>query len=173
MTAQYTSGKNGTGIREHISEMNQLNNKLMPMNLALEEDFLVHVVFASLPKEFDNFVVSYNIQHEKWNLERCLAMCVQGEDRIRAAGGGSLNFVRDNKKKNANANVNSPSKSKGKGRAPMQHQPKQNKMVVNKDQCLHCHKEGHYKKDFPEYLKYVIKCRGENIITFVNESLYI
>jgi hypothetical protein len=49
-----------------------------------------------------------------------MAMCVQEEERIKAANGGTLSFVKDNKRNNINANANSPSKSKGKG--PMQHQ---------------------------------------------------
>jgi hypothetical protein len=43
---------------------------------------------------------------------------------------------------------------------------------VNKDQCLY-YKEGHYKKDYPEFLKMVMAKKGENIITFINESLYV
>jgi hypothetical protein len=63
MIEKYSGGGNDTGIREHISKMNHLN-KLKPMDLALKEEFLVHVVFA-LSKEFDTFVINYNIQPEK------------------------------------------------------------------------------------------------------------
>jgi hypothetical protein len=44
---------------------------------------------------------------------------------------------------------------------------------VNKDQCLYCKKEGHYKKDYPEFLKMIMAKKYENIITFINESLYV
>ena len=83
------------------------------MDLALMEEFLIHLIFASLPKEFYTFVVNYNIQSEKWDMERLMAMCVQEEERIKAANGGTINYVKDNKKKNNNAN--SSSKLKGKG----------------------------------------------------------
>ena len=138
------------------------------MDLALKEEFLIHLIFASLPKEFDTFVVNYNIQPEKWDLERLMAMCVQEEKRMKAANGGTINYVKDNKKKNNNANS---SKSKGKG--PMLHQPQQNKFTVEKDQCLYCKKTGHYKKDCPDYLKMIMAKKCENIITFINESLYV
>ena len=45
--------------------MSALNSKLKPMNLDLKEEFLVHLVFASLLKEFAPFVVNYNMQPEK------------------------------------------------------------------------------------------------------------
>ena len=103
--------KNG-GIREHILRMSNLASKLKPMDLALKEEFLIYLIFASLLKEFNIFIVNYNIQPEKWDMKRLMAMCVQEEERIKAANGGTINYLKDNKKKNTNANS---SKSNGKG----------------------------------------------------------
>jgi hypothetical protein len=44
---------------------------------------------------------------------------------------------------------------------------------VNKDQCLYCKKEGHYKKDYPEFLKMIMAKKDKNIITFINECMYV
>ena len=55
----------------------------------------------------------------------------------------------------------------------MLHQAQQNKFTVEKDQCLYYKKTGHYKKDCPDYLKMIVAKKGENIITFINESLYV
>ena len=94
-----------SGIREHILRMSNLASNLKPMDLNLKE-------------EFDTFIVNYNIQPEKWDMERLMAMCVQ-EERMKATNCGSINYLKDNKKKNTNANFSL--KSKGKGH--MQHQP--------------------------------------------------
>jgi hypothetical protein len=50
MTERYSGGENGTDIREHISKMNHLNNKLKPMDLALKKEFLVHMIFCFFTK---------------------------------------------------------------------------------------------------------------------------
>ena len=52
----------GGGIREHILKMSNMASKLKPMNLGLTDDFLIHLVFASLPKEYETFIVNYNMQ---------------------------------------------------------------------------------------------------------------
>jgi hypothetical protein len=141
----------------------------MSLNLAFKEDHIVHLIFASLPKEFDTFVVNYNTQPHTWDIEKTIAMCVQEEERIKSATGGCLNYV--NKKKNANFKDNCSSSSKGK--SSHQHRPQEGQVLVEKDQCLYCKERGHYKKNCHRYLRMIMEKRGENIISFVNESLYI
>jgi hypothetical protein len=141
----------------------------MDADLELKPALLVHLVMASLPKEFDNFVINYNMSPDKWDLHKMIAMCVQEEDRLKASNSGSINYVKDNRKRNYhNSNQGSSSKSYGKG--PQQcHQPT---LPVDKDQCLYCKKTGHFKKDYPEWLKSIMAKKGINTFSFVNESLY-
>ena len=54
---KYTGG----GIREHILKMSNMASKLKPMDLGLKDEFLIHLVFASLPKEYETFVFNYNM----------------------------------------------------------------------------------------------------------------
>ncbi|RLN24304.1 uncharacterized protein C2845_PM07G17980 [Panicum miliaceum] len=139
----------GGGIREHIHHLVHINNKLKPMDMEFKQEHIVHLVFASLPKEFDNFVVNYNMNPEKWDIEKTGAMCVQEEERIKTTHGGCINYV--NKKRN---NKDIPSSSKGKGpqmpQQHSQHRPKFGQAIVEKDQCLYCKQKGQYKSNCPD-----------------------
>ncbi|XP_066373330.1 uncharacterized protein [Miscanthus floridulus] len=113
----------GAGIREHILKMSNTASKLKPMDMGLKDEFLVHLIFASLPKEYETFVVNYNLQPNKWDIEKLIAMCVQEEERLKISLGDSVNHVKENKRKNfKNAkpqekpqwDSSSPSKSQGK-----------------------------------------------------------
>jgi hypothetical protein len=108
---------------------------------------------------------------EKWNIEKTIATCVQEEKRLKAAHGGSLNYVKENKKRTyIQSNSSFPSKPYGKGPAQYQHQHKS--IPVDKDQCLHFNKTGHYKKNFPDWLNTIMAKKGNNTVSFLNESLY-
>ena len=129
----------GGGIREHILKMSNMASKLKPMDLGLKDEFLIHVVFASLPKEYETFVVNYNMQPDKWDIEKLIAMYVQEEERLKSSQGDSANLVKDSKKKNFNKNV------KPQGKAPQNdHHPKNNNAQVEKDQWKWCKKHEHY-----------------------------
>jgi hypothetical protein len=100
---KYTGGS----IREHILKMNTTASKLKEMNLK-EDDFLIHLIFASLPKEYDTFIVNYNMQPERWGIERLISMCAQEEERIKSSQNESAHFVKDNKRKNFNSKNSKP-----------------------------------------------------------------
>jgi len=75
--------------------------------------------------------------------------------------------VNDNKKKNFNKNT------KPQGKAPQNdHHLKNNNAQVEKDQCKWFKKHGHYQRDCPDFLKILLK-RGDDFITFIDESLYL
>ena len=49
VTHRYTGADN---IRDHILKMSNMASKLKPMDLELRPVFLVHLIFASLSKDF-------------------------------------------------------------------------------------------------------------------------
>jgi hypothetical protein len=89
----------GGGIREHILRMSNMASKLKPMNMELPIEFLVHLDFTSLPREYDSFEVNYNLHIEKWDIEKLIAICVQEEERLKGSYGDSVNHVKQDKKR--------------------------------------------------------------------------
>jgi hypothetical protein len=49
-----------------------------------------------LPKEYETFVVNYNMQTDKWDIEKLIAMCVQEVERLKSSHGDSVCHVKDN-----------------------------------------------------------------------------
>jgi hypothetical protein len=49
-----------SGVREHILKMSNMTSKLKPMNMGFKDEFIVHLVMSSLPKEFEAFEINYN-----------------------------------------------------------------------------------------------------------------
>jgi hypothetical protein len=60
-TTQYSGG----GVKDHILKTSNMNGKLTRMEMGLPSQFLVHLVFKSLPLEFSTFAVNYNAIEEK------------------------------------------------------------------------------------------------------------
>jgi hypothetical protein len=182
VTKRYTFGSR---VREHILKMSNMTSKLKPVKMELNDQFVVHFIFASLPKDFEEFVVNYNSQPDKWGIEKLIAMCVQVEERIKSMRGeDTVNHLKGIKNKNYFKNNCKPSfktpshppkndhhqryEGKGKGKMHMKE--------VDKDTCKHYKQKGHYMKDCVEFLKWMNKNDKNEIIdevACIDESLYL
>jgi molybdopterin converting factor small subunit len=97
ISGKYTGG----GVRDHILKMSNVAARLKPLDLAIKDDFLIYLIFNSLPKEFKTFEVNYNSMNDKWTLEKFIAMCVQEKERIKRNNGGvdNVNMAKHHKKR--------------------------------------------------------------------------
>jgi hypothetical protein len=50
----------GSGVQEHILKMSNMASKLKTIDMRLKDEFLVHLIMCSLPKEFESFEINYN-----------------------------------------------------------------------------------------------------------------
>jgi hypothetical protein len=170
----------GSGVREHFLKMSNMTSRLKAMDMWLKDEFLIHLVMSSLPKEFEAFEINYNFQPENWGIEKLITMCVQEEERIKDARGDFINHVKHNNKKNFSNSPQSKrsyshnhktSSSKGQGKAPIKEHDHMAKGV-----CRHYKQEGHHMRDCVEFLKW-LNIRGKNkckdLITSINEFLYL
>ena len=96
--------KGQKGIREHITEMVNLQCALKPHRVNISDELLIEFIFLSLPKSFSHFQMTYNCMKEDWTLAEFETQLVQEEERQKT-----------NKVEEANV-VTSGSKRKGKKR---------------------------------------------------------
>jgi hypothetical protein len=92
ISKKYTSD----GVRDHILRMSNVAARLKPLDLAIKDEFLIYLIFNSLPKEFKTFEVNYNSMNDKWIMEKFIAMCAQEEERIKRNNSGvdSVNMTK-------------------------------------------------------------------------------
>lgn len=71
-----TKNYDGSGIREHILKITNFTNKLKSFNIELNNKCVIRLILVSLPKEFDTFIINYNMNSEKWIIEKLIIMCL-------------------------------------------------------------------------------------------------
>jgi hypothetical protein len=89
-------------VSDHILSMSNVAARLKPLDLAINDDFLIYLIFNSLLNEFKTFEVNYNFMNNKWTLEKFIVMCVQEEERIKRnnCGVDSVNMTKHHQKRN-------------------------------------------------------------------------
>jgi hypothetical protein len=72
ISEKYTGGS----VRDYILRMSNVAARLKPLDLAINDGFLIYLIFNSLMKEFETFEVNYNSMNDKWTLEKFITMRV-------------------------------------------------------------------------------------------------
>ena len=83
LTKQFINMRyDGSGIRAYIQKMCSMVAKMSKyFKTALPDEFVVHVIMQSLPKEYETFHVNYNnTVKDQWTLDQLMAQCVQEEE---------------------------------------------------------------------------------------------
>jgi hypothetical protein len=115
---------------------------------------------------------------DNWNLNQMMAQCIQEEERLKNQLSDSVSFAQHQaKKKNkfSKQNFKKPGTPGVSSSRPPQRPKNHGKMKifpVDIDTCLYCKENGHYKKNCPEFLKYLLK-NGNDQVTFIDESLFL
>ncbi|KAM1962832.1 hypothetical protein ACFX16_023077 [Malus domestica] len=90
----------GTGsIREHLLKLVNVSNKLNAMDVAIADQFLVHLALYSLPNEYEQLKVSYNTQKETRDVNKLIFICCPKVERMKKSKHEIVNLVQYGKRK--------------------------------------------------------------------------
>jgi hypothetical protein len=71
------------GVRGHILELININNRLRDMLMGVKDEQVVHHALDTLPSSFSQLRTSYNTQKENWTLDELISICVDEENKIK------------------------------------------------------------------------------------------
>src|SRR3954469_4120410 len=127
------------GVREHIMRMLDIAAQLKTFEVEMSESFLVHFILNTLPRQYNQFKISYNTHKNKWSINELMTMCVQEEERL------LLENVEESAHRAFKGKDKRHETKKGKGKLPAQAD------IKKESKCFFCKKKEHIKKDCVKY----------------------
>ncbi|KAL6531014.1 hypothetical protein OROHE_014496 [Orobanche hederae] len=154
----------GTPVRDHVLKMISHLNELDILGSTIDAETQVDIILGSLPRSFEQFCLSYNMNHREYTLAELLTELQATEGIFRqgyqvlAATSVSTSKPKWGKRKKQ-VGQKKVGALKVKSKAP---QPEVNKKPKGK--CFKCGRKGHFKADCPA-LKKVTKRLSAGEIT--------
>jgi hypothetical protein len=157
-------------VREHIMYLCDLGAKLNALKMGLNDSFMVRLALVSLPNEYGNLVSSYNNMKEKWTIDELISHAVLEE--VKKINKDYINNVGNKRKFHGKGDNNNVKKNKPQSTYSKYEKGESSRSAQSKkdgDICHFCGDDTHYKNDCAKWLAR----KGEDYITFVDESLYV
>ncbi|KAL0361593.1 UNVERIFIED_CONTAM: hypothetical protein Sradi_3843800 [Sesamum radiatum] len=154
----------GSSVQSHGVKMISLVEKLEDLKVGLENDTYIDVILQALPPSYDPFIVNYNMNGLEKSIHELINMQVQykatthkfepavlvGEaSTSKAKGKGARRWKR---KKGKGTAVTATASTGGAPVAPTRKGKKKiggSQWSKANDVCMHCHGNGHWKRECP------------------------
>jgi hypothetical protein len=159
-------------VREHIMYLCDHGAKLNALKMGFDDLFMVHLTLVSLPDEYGNLVSSYNNMKEKWTIDELISHTMLEEEILKKSNKDDINNVGNTRKFHGKGDNNNVKKNKPQNTCSKYEKGESSRSTQSKtdgEVCHFCGDGTHYKNDCAKWLT----CKGDDYITFVNESLYV
>jgi hypothetical protein len=143
-------------VREHIMYLCDLGAKLNTLKMGFDDPFMVHLTLVSLSDEYGNLVSSYNNIKEKWTIDELISHVVLEEETLKKSNKDHINNVGNKRNFHGKGGNNNSKKNK----------PQRNYSNYEKGESP---RSTQLSNDCAKWLAH----KGEEYITFVDESLYV
>jgi hypothetical protein len=151
----------GSPINPHVIKMMSYIKTLTKLGYEIKDDLTTDVILQSLSTSYESFIMNFHMNSMKKTVAELHGMLKTAKDSIKK----NLNHVMMVQKEKKKRKRWTPPKGKGKEKVfdePSSYKPKtKGKFSPSPDEeCFHCHKKGHWFRNYKKYLEEQKKKKG-------------